>query len=1143
MNKRYFVFSIFVLLIGLIAVGCGGGGGGSNPVAVSSTSAAVADLSGVVKLANVPLANAKVFLYPSSSAYMAGISQLSSVRASAVAQAMGSDGSYSTTTDNLGQYSFKNVPVGEYTLIAAKDQTHQFAQTGVILGAVTQLDAQLTPTGAVSGVVQIGSENVAGAIVYLDGTSYVAVTGVNGAFNIANVPANQSFSLKVVSSRGVPSTSPTVTITPGQTVSAGTITLAAPTIQTATITGQITISGVTAPDPALANHMVILTSNNIAPLMNFTDNNGNFSFLVNKAGAYKVSPVPDDFSANPNFQDVTVALGSTVALSQPFVMTAETMSVDNTVRGFVIKVAKAFNEADEAGVALTLTDGSGVNVSTISAPNGAFSFQVASGTYNLSVGGAYAFETPFTGNPISVVAEVTLPTPLNVVPTNGVYFNVTGVLSKVRMIAGEINNGDVTVFLKSTDPTIQPLVTVTDPGGNFAFKAKAGQYSLQVGGLYVFDSAPPPINLSADYSGSFGIIPNTLFGGSISGIISPATNPDAYEVKLEPVAPATYIDVITAAPNTGEYLFKNVPAGDYNIVVLPAKNGFYGVFGPITVFPGQQQTNVNFATTAVRPLITATTFPDTNTIELTGQRFLSLPVVPANTRVLVDGNVVQRSSGFTLLDATDRADLSNIIPGDHQVVLRKTWTRPLAGTIFTLSSPAFPFFKALGQPTSPSFEVTDTSISLNWKNAIYSQQTEVEFWQGGSQIGATNIVSGNTYEQQGFLPNTTYQVILRNRRGTILSQNLTFNVTTRSSVNYGIQTVQLAGSNSLVGGQLQFFGFEVVNGSYYLAHFNTSTYDIEVRGFAANGTSLGAPALIAAASDAGGGTKWVSMTSSLNRLYFQYIDDNGFARLNSMATTLVSSISRDLPTSNGYAESQLLYANNRLYSLGSYDFSGVHTDLYEFVTPDSDLVSAGAINTIVSDYAPPTALSGIGSVYRSALLTSDSNGLYMCVASSGTNLAFHRMPFSNLTASQTMGGLNLPGATTGAKQFSFGAGKIYAAVDEAAIKKDFFINPGSGYAESKSTLSSRHNFAVDNKDRVWMAEAGNNGKFFVQLSPDGINVEKSLKVSDFPRTTGAFPEPPDPLEIIKRDRSNNSMHFIYVDAAGFLSVYRYDSSY
>lgn len=67
MNRNILAYSLFVLIIGLIAVGCGGGGGGgsANPVAAPVSTGSVANLSGVVSLENVPLANAKVFLYPS----------------------------------------------------------------------------------------------------------------------------------------------------------------------------------------------------------------------------------------------------------------------------------------------------------------------------------------------------------------------------------------------------------------------------------------------------------------------------------------------------------------------------------------------------------------------------------------------------------------------------------------------------------------------------------------------------------------------------------------------------------------------------------------------------------------------------------------------------------------------------------------------------------------------------------------------------------------------------------------------------------------------------------------------------------------------------------------------------------------------
>ncbi|MFZ5949734.1 MAG: carboxypeptidase regulatory-like domain-containing protein, partial [Candidatus Rifleibacteriota bacterium] len=322
MNRKILGYVFFVLVVGLIAVGCGGGGGGGgsavNPVAVPVNTGSVANLTGVVSFENVPLANAKVFLYPSASAYMGGIAQLSSVKANVVAQTLNNDGSYSTFTDGQGRYNFTSIPVGNYTLIAAKDQNHQFAKTNVILGAVTQQDAQLTPTGSVTGVVQIVNnnltENVSGAIVYLDGTSYVAVSALDGKFTIANVPANQAFTLKVISSRGVPTTSPSVTITPGSTRNAGTILLSAPNVVTSTVSGQISIAGVASPDNRLAGHMVLLTTVNQPPLINLTDNTGAFAFIVKTAGSYRVTPIPEQYDSVPLNQDVNVILGQNVAL-------------------------------------------------------------------------------------------------------------------------------------------------------------------------------------------------------------------------------------------------------------------------------------------------------------------------------------------------------------------------------------------------------------------------------------------------------------------------------------------------------------------------------------------------------------------------------------------------------------------------------------------------------------------------------------------------------------------------------------------------------------------------------------------------------------------------------------------------------------
>lgn len=149
MFRGSIILTSFFLVMALTIIGCGGGGGGGNPVGQAVgpavTTRATASLNGTVMLNNAPLANAAVFLYKSEKAHTLGMVKLPALRDSQRAQQQISDGAYSTTSNAAGAYSFTNIPVGKYTLIAVKDENNQFAQTGVLLGAITTLNAQLTP--------------------------------------------------------------------------------------------------------------------------------------------------------------------------------------------------------------------------------------------------------------------------------------------------------------------------------------------------------------------------------------------------------------------------------------------------------------------------------------------------------------------------------------------------------------------------------------------------------------------------------------------------------------------------------------------------------------------------------------------------------------------------------------------------------------------------------------------------------------------------------------------------------------------------------------------------------------------------------------------------------------------------------------
>jgi hypothetical protein len=325
MLNRFFMVVFAVLVISVALVGCGGGGGGgTNPAGSESLSASTGTLAGNVTYESQPLADAKIFLYKYDTAHLAAFASSASLRGSLIAQSLGTGYVSETTTNANGEYTLNNIPLGHYTIIAAKGSL-QFSQEVEHRAALTPVNAVLTPTGTITGTVQTVKDAVtmpvSGAMVYLDGNSYVAFTGADGVFTMTNVPTNRSFVLKVMpGASGYPTTSPTVTALAGQTVNAGTIALALPVEQTGSISGRVVMTGVTAPDSQLAGTIILLDG----PEKYFalTDDNGNYGFIVKTAGAYSVNAVHPELIVTPARHSITVALGATPTVAPDFALSA-----------------------------------------------------------------------------------------------------------------------------------------------------------------------------------------------------------------------------------------------------------------------------------------------------------------------------------------------------------------------------------------------------------------------------------------------------------------------------------------------------------------------------------------------------------------------------------------------------------------------------------------------------------------------------------------------------------------------------------------------------------------------------------------------------------------------------------------------------
>jgi hypothetical protein len=108
-----------------------------------------------------------------------------------------------TTTDGDGIYSFANVSEGTYTVYASSRDSKERAVTfdvQVVPGrAVTAEDLVLTPVGHLTGKITIDNRTTGnlGFLVFIAGTSFVAVTDDTGAVTISDVPAGTGYQVVV----------------------------------------------------------------------------------------------------------------------------------------------------------------------------------------------------------------------------------------------------------------------------------------------------------------------------------------------------------------------------------------------------------------------------------------------------------------------------------------------------------------------------------------------------------------------------------------------------------------------------------------------------------------------------------------------------------------------------------------------------------------------------------------------------------------------------------------------------------------------------------------------------------------------------------------------------------------------------------
>ena len=111
--------------------------------------------------------------------------------------------SYQNCTKD-GSYEFSNLEEGNYTVYATSpDSTEKAVYKSIVVGkdqTVQVPQMTLTATGALSGKITLdgSTDNNAGFVIFAGGTSFMAVTALDGSFTLSGLPANTSYQIIVM---------------------------------------------------------------------------------------------------------------------------------------------------------------------------------------------------------------------------------------------------------------------------------------------------------------------------------------------------------------------------------------------------------------------------------------------------------------------------------------------------------------------------------------------------------------------------------------------------------------------------------------------------------------------------------------------------------------------------------------------------------------------------------------------------------------------------------------------------------------------------------------------------------------------------------------------------------------------------------
>ena len=341
--KRNILILFAVVSLIICLTGCGGSGH-SNSVAPAPTTMTSVKVS--LTQNGQAATDADVALYTPAAAMREGLTQAQNNAASRASIGLNTtEGVYKpTSTSDDGTYTF-NVPTGEYTLIANKGTARAVvtdirAAAGISEEQEQISVADLKATGKITGKVVADANygiTTAGVMVYLKGTSCVAITNSDGSFEISGVPEGDYFISATTCQNGCYYSASLTSVSMGKEL-LKTLDSDLSLKEVKNSEASVTVTGtILDANNAKVPNILVLATNEENLLVSTTGQTGTFTLNLKKNDSYTVyvhgskeSSQDVQIDANGN---VKITLDGTTLSSLKFTMYSGTTSSYGCVKG------------------------------------------------------------------------------------------------------------------------------------------------------------------------------------------------------------------------------------------------------------------------------------------------------------------------------------------------------------------------------------------------------------------------------------------------------------------------------------------------------------------------------------------------------------------------------------------------------------------------------------------------------------------------------------------------------------------------------------------------------------------------------------------------------------------------------------------